>query len=159
LSKDQLAAVLGYFQERDRQARAAELLEKRPDLKDVPELKDHKTNAQNGGALFQKRSCVACHTHEQVKVYGSDNSLLSAPDFGPNLIGLSEKLGFDKNADQARKWLYYWLSNPSDYHPRTAMPTPQLTPGERLDIIAWLLEDKGNVNPPSGWKELTVDAG
>jgi mono/diheme cytochrome c family protein len=158
LHKDQLAAVLAYFQDRERQARAAELLEKRPELKDIPELKNHQTNSKTGGELFQKRSCVACHTHDQVRIYDNDGKLLSAPDFGPNLIGLREKLGFEKKPDQARKWLYYWLANPSDYHPRTAMPTPQLTPGERLDIVTWLFED-GNVKPGEAWKEVSVDAG
>jgi cbb3-type cytochrome oxidase cytochrome c subunit/mono/diheme cytochrome c family protein len=157
LSKDQLAAVHQHFAERERAGRAAELLEKRPFP--PPEAKEHKPNAANGKLLFERKSCVACHHHEKIKVYDDHSGkLLSAPDFAPHLVGLREKLGGDKNPERARKWLYYWLNNPSEYHARTVMPTPSLTAAERLDLIAWLLED-GNVPPTKDWKDVQVSSG
>jgi mono/diheme cytochrome c family protein len=72
--------------------------------------------------------------------------------------------GAEKEA-AARKWLFNWLSEPTNYHPRTFMPNPQLTEKERADLVAWLLTGTGNAKPPPAadglipWNELTVGNG
>src|SRR5262249_34399356 len=79
--------------------------------------------------------------------------LLYQARFGPNLVGLGEKLGYDagnpEKSKRAKSWLYAWLTNPTDYHPRSLMPNPRLEPQERADIVAWLLDGRGNVAPLS----------
>jgi mono/diheme cytochrome c family protein len=164
LSKDQLQMVLAWFTEQARYRKSAKLLDDLP--YPPPEIKaDHKANPQAGELLFKKHGCVACHSHEQVKVYDDKNTLLSQAEFGPNLIGLAEKLGYNQNKQRAEKWLYYWLTDPSRYHSRTYMPNPQLTPEERADLMSWLLAGSGNVNPPVPpdgllpWSEVKVPEG
>lgn len=164
LTKDQLQAVIGWLGEQARYRKFAKTLDELPfppaDLK-----ADHKANPQSGELLFKKHGCVACHSHDQVKVYDDKGTLLSQAEFGPNLIGLGEKLGVAKDPKHAEKWLYYWLSDPTRYHPRTYMPNPQLTPAERSDLVSWLLTGTGNVKPPEHpegaipWNEVKVDAG
>lgn len=161
LTKDQLVAVLAWFDERDRMRKAAATLSERP----FPpaEIKDAKGDPKNGERLFQLKGCLSCHGHETIREnYKSDETmahLLSEARFGPSLIGLREKLGFDKSPQRAQAWLYYWLANPSDYHPRTFMPNPLLEPKERLDLVAWLLQGTGNVAPPKAWAEVKISDG
>jgi cytochrome c2/flagellar biosynthesis chaperone FliJ len=159
LTKDQLRLVLDYYADvaRMQQSSTAFSARKWPP-EDLPA--NYKGDPKKGGMYFELKGCLACHSHETVrdkytpkkmneddpnfKLYGD----LHKAHFGPPLIGLGEKLGYDKGnpekAQKAEKWLYYWLTNPADYHPRTNMPNPRLEPQERADIVAWLLQDEGN---------------
>lgn len=161
LTKDQLTAVLSWFDERDRLRRAAASLSERPFP--PPELKDAKGDPKNGERLFQLKGCLSCHGHEAIREdYKNDQTmaeLLNEARYGPSLIGLREKLGYEKNPQRAQAWLYYWLTNPNDYHPRTFMPNPLLEPKERLDLVAWLLEGSGNVPAPKEWVQVQVSPG
>ncbi len=148
LTKDQLILVLSYFAERERQRHAAAPLDRRP--YPPAELKDHKPDAKRGELLFKTRGCLACHTHESVKIYGSDGSLLSKQDFGPNLRGLRDKLG-----EKGDRWLYHWLMEPTSHYSRTFMPNTQLEPKQAADIVAWLLGD-GAVPPGADWAGVQV---
>ena len=69
---------------------------------------------------------------------------------GPNLTNLGGKLGREGNP-VGPQWLYSWLRNPSNYHPRTLMPNLLLEPlpGEKggktdpaADLAAFLLSSK-----------------
>ncbi|HMP03040.1 MAG TPA: c-type cytochrome [Gemmatales bacterium] len=161
LTKDQLDRVLEWFAERERLRQAAASLVEKP----FPptEVKDYTANPKNGEQLFQLKGCLACHGHETVRdSFKNDEKmadLLNEARYGPSLVGLREKLAFDKQPNRAKAWLYYWLTNPSDYHPRTFMPNPMLEPQERWDLVAWLLEDRGNVAPPQEWTEIQVSNG
>ncbi len=161
VSKDQLRAVLDYLRDLERMHRSVDALQNQP--WPAPELSNHKPDPKNGEKLFQNKGCLACHGHETVRdQYKNDETLgelLTQTHFGPNLIGLREKLGYDKNKQQAEAWLYAWLTNPSNYHSRTLMPNPQLTPAERADLMAWLLTDTGNVSAGNGWKQVEVSKG
>jgi mono/diheme cytochrome c family protein len=154
LTKEQLLATLAHFTERERQRNAAALLERLP--YPPPELKDHRANADNGRKLFSVRGCVACHSHDSVKEYDANGELVSQAEFGPNLSNLKPKLG--NNRVQAEKWLYYWLTEPKSYHAQSRMPNPQLEPGDRADIAAFLL-GPGSLPPPEEWKETAVSEG
>lgn len=169
LTKDQLQMVLGWFAEQMRYRKHGKTLDELPyppgELADKDGKMAYQANAANGGLLFQKHGCAACHSHEAVKIYDDKGVLLTQADYGPNLIGLREKLGYDDNPQRAEKWLYYWLSDPTRYHPRTNMPNPQLTPQQRADLVAWLLTGTGNVAPPPPqdgllpWSEVRVTEG
>ncbi len=148
LTAEQLGLVLSYFMERDKQRKAALPLDQRP--YPPAELKDHKADAKSGEQLFKTRGCLACHTHENVKVYGNDGSLISKQEFGPNLRGLRDKLG-----EKGDRWLYHWIMDPTSYHSRTLMPNTQLEPKQAADIVAWLLGD-GAVPPGDDWAGVQV---
>ncbi len=161
LTKDQLAAVLNYFAERDRFRKMMDQLDAKNDKGEElfpyppPELKDHTANPANGKSLFELRGCLGCHSHDAVKIYNGAGDLVSKADFGPTLSGLKEKLGNDRV--KAEKWLYYWLTDPTTYHPRTKMPNPQLEPKDRADIAAWLLGE-GSTPPDKDWKQHPVQS-
>ncbi len=66
---------------------------------------------------------------------------------GPDLSRIGAKLAKSRNPD-GPKWLYTWLRNPSQYHPRTLMPNTLLEPVKgpdgsltdpAADIAAFLL--------------------
>ncbi len=88
-------------------------------------------SAERGKQLFETRGCLACHQHAdfpQAKMHQ-----------GPNLTHLGAKLNAASNKG-GKKWLYSWLSNPSNYHPRTLMPNLILEP---ID------DGQGNVTDPA----------
>lgn len=177
VSKDQLQAILTYFSEQDRMAKAADALDHRP--WPPAELAGYTGNPENGEKLFQLKGCLACHGNETIRAANKDDetlaNLLNQARYGPNLIGLREKLNYDANNPEKKKraesWLYAWLTNPSDYHPRTFMPNPRLEPKERADLAAWLLSDRGDGKPldrqqlderdvaAPEWKDINVGAG
>jgi cytochrome c2 len=106
-------------------------------------------SAERGKALFETRGCLACHQHAEFP-QGKMKQ-------GPNLTNLGGKLGRDGNP-VGQKWLYSWLRNPSNYHPRTLMPNLLLEPlpGENgsqtdpaADIAAFLLSSKD-------WKPTSI---
>ena len=160
LTKDQLKDVLDWYREMERMRRSAGRLDTQ--AWPAPELAGYKGDAKKGEQLFQVKGCLACHGQEKIRdAFKADEAmieLLGEAHFGPPLVGLREKLGAEKNPQHAEHWLYAWLTNPSDYHPRTFMPRPQLEPKERADLVAWLLGE-GNVNPPGDWAKIKVGAG
>ncbi|HTU27728.1 MAG TPA: c-type cytochrome, partial [Pirellulales bacterium] len=106
-------------------------------------------SAERGKQLFETRGCLACHQHAEFP-QGKMTQ-------GPNLTNLGGKLGREGNPAGA-KWLYSWLKNPSNYHPRTLMPNLLLEPlpGEggtktdpAADLAAFLLSSKD-------WKPTNV---
>ncbi len=89
-------------------------------------------SADRGKALFETRGCLACHQHGEFP-QGKMKQ-------GPNLTNLGGKLGREGNP-VGPKWLYSWLRNPSNYHPRTLMPNLLLEPlpsekGGKTDPVA-----------------------
>ena len=99
-------------------------------------------SAERGKQLFETRGCLACHQHAEFP-QGKMKQ-------GPNLTNLGGKLGRDGNP-VGPKWLYSWLRNPSNYHPRTLMPNLLLEPlpsekggktDPAADLAAFLLSSK-----------------
>ena len=107
-------------------------------------------SVERGKTLFETRGCLACHQHADFP-QGKMKQ-------GPNLTNLGGKLGRPDNP-AGRKWLYSWLRNPSNYHPRTLMPNLLLEPlpGEKggpttdpaADLAAFLLSS-------SDWKPTGI---
>lgn len=161
VSKDQLRAVLDHLRELEGMHQSANALKKQP--WPAPEIAAHKPDPKNGEKIFQLKGCLACHGHETIRdQHKSDETLsdlLAETRYGPNLIGLREKLGYDQDKNRAEAWLYAWLTNPNAYHPRTMMPIPQLSPAERADLVAWLLTDQGNVPAGKEWQQVEVSTG
>ncbi|HEY1784330.1 MAG TPA: c-type cytochrome, partial [Pirellulales bacterium] len=99
-------------------------------------------SAERGKQLFETRGCLACHQHAEFP-QGKMKQ-------GPNLTNLGGKLGREGNP-VGQKWLYSWLRNPSNYHPRTLMPNLLLEPlpaenggktDPAADLAAFLLSSK-----------------
>jgi cbb3-type cytochrome oxidase cytochrome c subunit len=171
LTKEQLTNVLFYLAERERMRKAADALARQPNLTELAELKGYQPDVNRGKELFMKRGCLACHTHGAAEVVRPpqgderDSRIITNADFGPDLTHIQHKLGPDRT--RAEKWLYYWLTDPKMYHPRTFMPNPQLEPQQRLDIVAWLLSGGFDpAAPPAAeaawarqWAEVQVSEG
>ena len=111
-------------------------------------------SAERGKNLFQTRGCLACHQHKDFPEADYPRST-----FGPNLSRIGAKL--KTNPEEADRWLYTWLRNPSQYHTRTKMPdlflepiTEEVDGQERTtdpaaDITAYLVESSEPWQPIS----------
>jgi hypothetical protein len=89
------------------------------DYYESPRGVTEKASAERGKQLFETRGCLACHQHADFP-QGKMRQ-------GPNLTNLGGKLDRPGNKG-GRQWLYSWLRNPSNYHPRTLMPNLILEP-------------------------------
>src|SRR5262249_29686618 len=128
------------------------------------------TDAKRGKELFLQKGCMACHQHRpydasQVQLadrkslnpdYKPDPSPMYDPkafpesvrnyaqaDYGPNLGNIASK--FQSEPDKGLKWLSNWIQNPEKYHPKSLMPSLQLTFQDAADIASWL------ISVPSEW--------
>ena len=106
-----------------------------------------------GKKVFQTRGCLACHQHAefQKRDIAQWQSLLDKvpanlkdEDFpelkatqGPDLSRIGAKLAMTADGN-GRKWLYSWVRNPSQYHPRTFMP------------VLFLLQETDAAGKPTG---------
>lgn len=100
-----------------------------------PESVSEAASAERGKVAFEVR-CLACHQHADFPAGKMTQ--------GPDLTRLAAKLARKQNPD-GPKWLYSWLENPSNYHPRTLMPNMQLAPvpgpdGKLVDPAADIAE-------------------
>ncbi len=86
---------------------------------DQPKGVTEQASAERGKQLFETRGCLACHQHADFPA-GKMNQ-------GPDLSRIGAKLNRPGNKNGGR-WLYSWLKNPSNYHPRTLMPNLILDP-------------------------------
>lgn len=107
-------------------------------------------SAERGKKLFETRGCLACHQHADFPAGKMTQ--------GPDLSRIGAKLTAGGNKDGGR-WLYSWLKNPSNYHPRTLMPNLILEPlkgadgktsDPAADLAMYLLGSEG------GWKPENV---
>jgi mono/diheme cytochrome c family protein len=83
---------------------------------------------ERGKTLVNSLGCRGCHgftPEENGTVIGQNK------DFAPNLARIAEKTG--------ARWLYYWLKNPRDFSPTTAMPSLRLTDDETKAITSYLM--------------------
>ncbi len=81
-----------------------------------------------GQTLVNSLGCRGCHgfsPEQTATVIGQHK------DFAPNLARIAEKV----NA----RWLYYWLKNPRDYSPTTAMPSLRLSDEEAKAMTSYLM--------------------
>jgi cytochrome c2 len=109
-------------------------------------------SAERGKTLFQVRGCLACHQH--------DDFPDATMNQGPNLSRVGAKFAPETNP-KGPQWLYSWLKNPNQYHPRTLMPNLILDPvtdadgkvsDPAADIVEYLL------GSGIGWKPSDVPA-
>jgi len=82
-----------------------------------------KASAERGKVAFEVR-CLACHQHSDFP----EGKMTQ----GPDLSRIASKLA-RKQDPNGPKWLYSWLQNPSNYHPRTVMPNMLLGPIKGAD--------------------------
>ena len=101
------------------------------DYADAPRGVTEEASAERGKQLFESRGCLACHRQADFP-QGQMHQ-------GPSLTNLGGKLARAANSG-GKKWLYSWLRNPSNYHPRTLMPNLILEP---ID------DGKGTVSDPA----------
>jgi mono/diheme cytochrome c family protein len=94
---------------------------------------------QEGKGIFESMGCKACHSVEKDQIgtpVGSDadfrpDQTRSTKDFAPNLSQIAEKTD--------SLWVYYWLKNPRDFSPHTAMPSLRLSDHEASALTAYLM--------------------
>jgi mono/diheme cytochrome c family protein len=93
---------------------------------------------EEGKGLFESIGCKACHSADPAQIgtpVGSDaafkpDQARTTKDFAPNLSRVAEK--------SDPRWLYYWLRNPRDFSPHTAMPSLRLSDHEAAALTAYL---------------------
>jgi cbb3-type cytochrome oxidase cytochrome c subunit len=72
---------------------------------------------------------------------------------GPELSGVGQKLTTGRTVDQARQWLFDWVSEPRHYSEYTVMPQLRLNPQEAIDLAEYLLAQKrSNDRKDDPWK-------
>ncbi len=107
---------------------------------------------EEGKGLFESVGCKACHAIEPDQFgtpVGSDTSFKpdearTTKDFAPNLSKIAEKTD--------ARWVYYWIKNPRDFSPHTAMPSLRLSDHEATALTAFLMthgEKKEDPNLPA----------
>jgi mono/diheme cytochrome c family protein len=87
------------------------------------------TLVEQGKNLVNSLGCRGCHgfsADQRATVIGQ-----SQKDFAPNLAKIAEKTG--------ARWIYYWIKNPRDFSPTTAMPNLRLSDEEAKAITSYLM--------------------
>ncbi|HUK83336.1 MAG TPA: c-type cytochrome [Verrucomicrobiae bacterium] len=97
-------------------------------------------DADHGKQLVSTLGCMACHVvgdrlvnikpPAQLAKYMDDWQYRRFRSQGPQLEGMGSKTTVN--------WIYAWLKNPKQYHPRTKMPNLRLNDQEAADIAAYL---------------------
>ncbi len=83
---------------------------------------------EKGKALVNSVGCRGCHIVEN----GQTATLIgSEKTYAPILARIAEKTN--------PRWLYYWIRNPREYSPHTAMPSLRLTDDEAKSIVSYLM--------------------
>ena len=95
---------------------------------------------ESGKKLVGQVGCLACHvvdeklmsikTPASLRQYLDDWQYRRLRSQGPQLAGTGSKTTVN--------WLYAWLKNPQQYHPKTKMPDLRLGDQEAADIAAYL---------------------
>ncbi len=84
---------------------------------------------ERGKTLVNSLGCRGCHG------FGSDQKATvigqSQKDFAPNLAKIAEKT--------SARWIYYWIKNPRDFSPTTAMPSLRLSDDEAKAVTSYLM--------------------
>ncbi|MFO0909274.1 MAG: c-type cytochrome [Isosphaeraceae bacterium] len=127
-----------------------------------------KNDPERGKELFLQKGCMACHAHKPYDLaevqpqdkaeinpgYKPDKSITFDPsvfpdsvrkyakaDYGPNLSNIAAKF---PSRDQGYRWLANWIREPAAYHPKSLMPTLQLSAQDAADIAAWIVSIPGD---------------
>jgi cytochrome c2 len=97
-------------------------------------------DVENGKKLVGQLGCMGCHVIDEklmdIKVPGSLKQYMDDWQYrrlrsqGPQLTGVGSKTGVN--------WLFAWLKDPKQYHPRTKMPNLRLADQEATDVAAYL---------------------
>jgi cytochrome c2 len=97
-------------------------------------------DVENGKKLIGQLGCMGCHVIDEklmdikvpasLKQYMDDWQYRRLRSQGPQLAGVGSKTGVN--------WLFAWLKDPKQYHPRTKMPNLRLADQEATDVAAYL---------------------
>lgn len=97
-------------------------------------------NAENGKKLVGQLGCMGCHVVDEklmeMKPPANLASFVDAWQYrrfrsqGPQLAGTGSKTGVN--------WIYAWVKNPKQYHPKTKMPDLRLTDQDAADVAEYL---------------------
>ena len=97
-------------------------------------------DAENGKKLVGQLGCMGCHVIDEklmdikvpasLKQYMDDWQYRRLRSQGPQLAGAGSKTGAN--------WLFAWLKDPKQYHPRTKMPNLRLADQEAADVASYL---------------------
>ncbi|MBI3302194.1 MAG: c-type cytochrome [Deltaproteobacteria bacterium] len=125
LREDEALAITAYLLDSSKQEGEA-WLETHPDIEGI--APGDGALVERGKTLVNSLGCRACHgfsPEQTATVIGQHK------DFAPNLARIAEKV--------SGRWLYYWLKNPRDYSPTTAMPSLRLSDEEAKAIASYLM--------------------
>ncbi len=111
---------------------------------------------EEGKGLFESVGCKGCHAIEPdqfgTPVGDATNfkptQARTAKDFAPNLSKIAEKTD--------ARWVYYWLKNPRDFSPHTAMPSLRLSDHETAALTAFLMT-RGEKEEDAGVSAMLSD--
>ncbi|MBX3441839.1 MAG: hypothetical protein KF774_05490 [Planctomyces sp.] len=132
-------ALAGVLQPVELAGISAYLMAKSQPMQELAPPTGYEPDAGRGKIAFERRGCLACHSHDDPEFAGVD------ADFGPNITNIHEKV---KPGPEGFAWLYTWLKNPELYHTKTRMPNlflnAETVGGEVVDpaadIAAYLLQ-------------------
>ncbi len=119
-------------------------------------------DAENGKKLVGQLGCMACHVIDEklmeikpptsLKRYMDEWQYRRLRSQGPQLAGAGSKT--DVN------WLYAWVKDPKQYHPKTKMPNLRLSDQEAADVatyLASLRDEKTDKESLPGTKSEDLD--
>jgi len=97
-------------------------------------------DVENGKKLVGQLGCMACHVIDDklmtikspatLKQYMDDWQYRRLRSQGPQLAGVGSKTDIN--------WLYAWVKDPKQYHPKTKMPNLRLSDQEAADVATYL---------------------
>lgn len=137
-SRDQAVAIAAYLFDSSHAA-SQRWLGAHPEPAGLEQAVRDPAMVEEGKGLFESVGCKACHSVDPGQLgtpVGDDrhfkpDTSRTAKDFAPNLARIAEKTG--------ARWLYFWLKNPRDFSPDSAMPSLRLSDHEAAALSAYLM--------------------
>ncbi|HEY2663114.1 MAG TPA: c-type cytochrome [Candidatus Binataceae bacterium] len=137
LSKEQATAVAAYLLDSSKDDSQKWLTDHAEPATLETDLKNP-AMVEEGKGLFESIGCKGCHSSTPNE-FGSPvgdaanfkpDETRTTKDFAPNLSKIAEKTD--------PRWIYFWLKNPRDFSPHTAMPSLRLNDHEAAALTAYL---------------------
>lgn len=137
-SRDQAVAIAAYLFDSSKDA-SQRWLAAHPKPAGFEQAVRNPAMIEEGKGLFESVGCKACHSVDPGQLgtpVGDDQrfkpeATRTTKDFAPNLARIAEKTG--------ARWMYFWLENPRDFSPHTAMPSLRLSDHEAVALTAYLM--------------------
>jgi cytochrome c2 len=119
-------------------------------------------NADSGKKLVENLGCLACHVvNERLEPETTYSDGTPVDDAKFPLLRIDAKLPtldiaqykrsrsqgpmlFGSGSKMDANWIYAWLKDPKQYHPRTKMPNLRLTDQEAADVASYLVTLKND---------------